>query len=61
MDQAGTRVGQKRAASFHRRYRFLRLDQIKKGQKMIAILAWIAGLSVAEIIVAAIWAANKMR
>jgi len=28
---------------------------------MITTLAWIAGLSVAEIIVAAIWAANKMR
>jgi len=28
---------------------------------MITTIAWIAGLSVAEIIVAAIWAANKMR
>jgi hypothetical protein len=61
MDQAGADVSQKRAGSFHRRERFLRLDQIKKGQKMITILAWIAGLSVAEIVVAAIWAANKMR
>jgi len=61
MDQAGARVSQKRATSFHRRKRFLRLDKIKKGQKMITILAWIAGLSMAEIVVAGIWAANKMR
>jgi len=28
---------------------------------MITTLAWIAGLSVAEIVVAGIWVANKMR
>jgi hypothetical protein len=61
MDQAGARVSQKRATSFYRRERFLRLDQIKKGQSMITTIAWIAWLSVAEIIVAAIWDANKMR